>query len=527
MNTKFKEIITTWRVMALLVLVIFSVVAIQPQIGGSEGISIKSVAKNSSASNAGMENPPSGSSPLAKERIIKINGDKIFDVGSYYSLLNTLSEGQTVRLETNQKRYNLVAHEAKTGEIDLGLKVAPAPTSNLRKGLDLEGGTRVLLQPAEPVSEEDLDLIVASLQERLNVFGLSDIVVRAAADLAGEDFILIEIAGVTQEEVRELLGKQGKFEAKIAGETVFSGGKNDITYVCRTPSCSGIDPQQGCGLIAEGQSACGFFFSITLSSEAAEKHAEKTKNIPLDSASGGQFLSEDLVLFLDDVEVDRLRIGSSLKGKATTQIQISGSGAGGTEQEALANSLASMKKLQTVIITGSLPVKLDIVKIDTISPSLGGEFLQNIVYVGLAVILAVIAIVMIRYRNLKIALPMALTLLIEMVFILGFAALVGWNLDLAAIAGIIIIAGTGVDHLIILTDETIKGEAVTDWKRKLKAAMFIILGAYFTVLASMLPLLWAGAGLLKGFALTTIVGTSFGVLIARPAYAVVIEKLLR
>src|SRR3990167_5489346 len=260
MNTKFKEIITTWRVMALLVLVIFSVVAIQPQIGGSEGISIKSVAKNSSASNAGMENPPSGSSPLAKERIIKINGDKIFDVGSYYSLLNTLSEGQTVRLETNQKRYNLVAHEAKTGEIDLGLKVAPAPTSNLRKGLDLEGGTRVLLQPAEPVSEEDLD------------------------------FILIEIAGVTQEEVRELLGKQGKFEAKIAGETVFSGGKNDITYVCRTPSCSGIDPQQGCGLIAEGQSACGFFFSITLSSEAAEKHAEKTKNIPLDSASGGQFL---------------------------------------------------------------------------------------------------------------------------------------------------------------------------------------------------------------------------------------------
>jgi len=527
MNPKFKEIITNWRVITLLVLLIFALVAIQPQLGGSEGVAIRGVAKNSSAVNAGLENPLSGSSPLAKERIIALNGNKITTVKDYQLLLASLSDGQNVRLETTKKVYTLVAHEINGTGIDLGLKIAPAPFSNLRKGLDLEGGTRVLLQPAEAVSDESMGLIVASLRERLNVFGLSDIVVRAASDLAGEDFVLIEIAGVTQDEVRELLGKQGKFEATIAGETIFSGGKNDIPYVCRTADCSGIDPRQGCGLVSEGQYACGFFFSITLSPDAAEKHAQKTKTIPLDPESGGQFLSEDLVLFLDDVEVDRLRIGSSLKGQSTTQIQISGSGTGRTKQEASTNSLADMKKLQTVIITGSLPVKLNIVKIDTISPSLGEEFLRNVLYVGLLVILAVVAVVMFRYRNLKIAIPMVITLLIEMILILGFAALVGWNLDLAAIAGIIIIAGTGVDHLIILTDETIKGEAITDWKRKLKAAMFIILGAYFTVLASMLPLLWAGAGLLKGFALTTIAGTSFGVLLARPAYVIVIERLLR
>jgi len=39
-------------------------------------------------------------------------------------------------------------------------------------------------------------------------------------------------------------------------------------------------------------------------------------------------------------------------------------------------------------------------------------------------------------------------------------------------------------------------------------------------------LFWAGAGLLRGFALTTIAGLSFGVLIARPAYAVIVQKLL-
>ena len=94
-------------------------------------------------------------------------------------------------------------------------------------------------------------------------------------------------------------------------------------------------------------------------------------------------------------------------------------------------------------------------------------------------------------------------------------------------AAIIIVIGTAVDHLVVITDETVKGEvSATDWKVRLKNALFIIFGAYFTAVASMTPLLWAGAGLLKGFALTTIAGVSFGVLIARPAYAVVVEMLL-
>jgi preprotein translocase subunit SecD len=52
------------------------------------------------------------------------------------------------------------------------------------------------------------------------------------------------------------------------------------------------------------------------------------------------------------------------------------------------------------------------------------------------------------------------------------------------------------------------------------------MGAYLTTVAGMVPLWFAGAGLLKGFAFTTIAGISFGVLIARPAYAAIIEKLL-
>jgi len=525
----WKKIFTNWRVILLLIFIVFALVAIQPHFWGNEGAAIRSVSSNSSASQAGLQSPAAKLTPLAKEKIIALNGEKVANAADYYRLVSQLGENRSVRVETNKKEYTLTTRQFNDqGQIDLGMKVYDAPGSNLRKGLELEGGTRVLLKPAEAVSSEDLASTVDTLKERLNVYGLSDVTVRSASDLAGEEYILIEIAGVTEDEVRDLLAKQGKFEAKIGNETVFFGGKNDITYVCKSAQCSGIDPNRGCFKASEGY-GCSFFFSITLSQEAAQRQADLTNKLSVISdGSGENYLNEDIVLFLDDQEVDRLKISSDLKGRATTAIQISGSGAGTTEQYAMSATLQNMKRLQTIIITGSLPVKLDIVKMDTISPSLGKEFLSNILFVALLAIVVVSIVVTIRYRKPRVVVPLVLTILSEIIMTLGFASLVGWNLDLAAIAGIIIVIGTAVDHLVVITDETVRGEsAATDWKVRIKNALYIIMGAYLTAVASMIPLWFAGAGMLKGFAFTTIVGVSFGVLVARPAYASLAEILLK
>jgi len=527
--SRFKKIFTNWRVILLVLFLIFAIVAIQPQIFGNEGATIRSVSTNTSASEAGLQSPAAKLTPISKEKITSINGEPITNAVDYYAAVSKLGENRSVRLTTNKKDYTLTTQEFNAlGQIDLGIKVYDAPESNLRKGLELEGGTRVLLKPAEAVSPEDLATTVDTLKERLNVYGLSDVTVRTASDLAGEGYILIEIAGVTEDEVRDLLGKQGKFEAKIGNETVFYGGKNDITYVCRSAQCSGIDPSKGCFQTSGGY-GCSFFFSITLSQEAAERQAALTSKLSVvNDQSGENYLSDDIVLFLDDKEVDRLKIGADLKGRATTDIQISGAGSGLDQQQAMATTLQNMKRLQTIIITGSLPIKLDIVKMDTISPSLGKEFLNNILFVALLAIIVVSIVVTIRYRKPAVVVPLVLTIISEIVLVLGFAALVGWNLDLAAIAGIIIVIGTGVDHLVVITDETVKGEVtVTDWKYRIKNALYIIMGAYFTAVASMIPLWFAGAGMLKGFAFTTIVGISFGVLVARPAYAALAEILLK
>mgnify|MGYP001951727583 CR=1 FL=1 len=64
-------------------------------------------------------------------------------------------------------------------------------------------------------------------------------------------------------------------------------------------------------------------------------------------------------------------------------------------------------------------------------------------------------------------------------------------------------------------------------KKRIKNAMFIVMGAYLTTVAGMVPLWFAGAGLLKGFAITSLLGASIGVFISRPVFARVIEILLK
>ena len=144
-----------------------------------------------------------------------------------------------------------------------------------------------------------ISVLIENLKQRLNVYGLSDIVVKSASDLTGKTYILVEMPGANKDEVKDLISKQGKFEAKVANETVFLGGE-DITHVCRTADCSGIDPNAGCGVLQDGTSwSCRFRFAISLSTEAAEKHADITDKLEIIVDNGQEYLSKDLDLYLD------------------------------------------------------------------------------------------------------------------------------------------------------------------------------------------------------------------------------------
>ncbi|MBI4452167.1 hypothetical protein HY637_01940 [Candidatus Woesearchaeota archaeon] len=573
MNHKLKKLLTSWKVILLIACILLSVYYIYPT--SNEGVAIRSVITNSSAALVGIRQPTPNIKPVDRERILSVNYAPVKTVDDYYNQIDGLPPNKTIQIKTTKALYRVLTKEKfdliqlneteekiiteiteknitvngtiKTinettsrtinvpkvlkisrGTEDLGLRVYEAPKTNIRKGLDLQGGTRVLLQPEVKLSQNDIGILIDNMKERLNVYGLSDIVIRDATDLLDNQYIVVEIAGASEEEIKDLLAKQGKFEARIGNATVFRGGQ-DITYVARS---AGEARVENCNPIGNGQFACRFTFGITLSQEAAQRQADATRDLEVvyDTSSGrNDYLSRKLELYLDDSKVDELSIGADLKGQAVTQIAISGSGFGATQQDTITNSVISMKRLQTILITGSLPVKLNIVKTDAISPVLGEEFVSNAILMSLLAILAVAVVVGIRYRKLLIAIPILITMLSEVIILLGVAALIGWNIDLAAIAGILVAIGTGVDDQIVITDETLKGETASayNWKEKVKRAFLIIMLAYATVVVAMIPLIFAGAGLLKGFAITTIIGVTIGVFVTRPAYSDFVEIMLK
>jgi preprotein translocase subunit SecD len=495
----------TWKIWLWLIILAFAIISIfiTPNFM-QKGILITNVGQNSSAFEQGLRQG---------QVITAIDNRQITNIEDYSKIIQEKfpsNEKIKTTITTTTAEYTIYSKEAPD------LLVSNLPATNIKTGLDLSGGARALVKAEDhALTSAEVNDLVSVVSNRLNVYGISDMTIRPVSDLAGNNFMLIEIAGATPKDLENLISQQGKFEAKIGNETVFIGGERDITSVSRSGQESGI---YSCTQNSQGGYNCQFRFAIYLSQEAAERHADITKDLEINSTSQGNFLSKRLDLFLDDKLVDSLLIGEDLKGRVTTQVSISGVGTGTTKADAYDNAQEQMNKLQTILITGSLPFKLQIVKLDTISPTLGENFTKYILIAGIVALLLVAGLIFLRYRA-KSSIAPLLVCTSEIIITLGIAAFLKWDLDLPSLAGILAAIGTGVDDQIVILDEAQHKEESMSVKQKIKRAFTIILGAYATVVASLLPLWWAGAGLLKGFVFTTLIGISIGVFITRPAFA--------
>jgi len=432
------------------------------------------------------------------------------DSFSFSDIKKEIEPSQKIEILTNVADYVFLTTK------DPGITVTKLSKWNIKTGLDIQGGSRALVSPEKKLDSQEMINFKSIIEQRLNTYGIKDVVIRDASNpFTNEQYLIIEIAGATPKELQELISQQGKFEAKIGNDTVFVGGMGDIKHVCQGDgSCEYVEPAQ----LAGNTYYSKFSFTIDLSPKAAQRQAQATSRLSENLSQGKGYLNETIDLYLDDKLLDKLLISSDLKGKEVTTVTISGSGVGNAKADAVKDAQNSMKKLQTILITGSLPFKIKIDKIDTISPTVGQEFTKSIILAVIAVFLAVCIIIYLRFRKAKIVIPVMITLISELLLTLGVAALIKWNLDLPSIAGIIAALGTGVDDQIVMIDESETSKSYS-LKERIKRAFFIIFAAYATVVVSLIPLWFAGAGMLKGFALTTAIGITVGVFITRPAFA--------
>ncbi|MCC7551292.1 MAG: preprotein translocase subunit SecD [Methanobacterium sp.] len=377
--------------------------------------------------------------------------------------------------------------------------IAAISVFGIQEGLDLKGGSTIQLQLEKPVDTDTMNTVTAVLDKRLNIFGVKDVKVYPS----GNQNVIVEIAGVQPDDVAKIVGSNGKFEAKINNQTALVG--SDITNV---------QPYQVTGT--------QWTVPFTVSVEGAERFAEIAK---------GQ-AGTPVEMYLDDQLITSPVLEAGLaNGQASTDVSITGTA------ETKEDAENEAKSIQTLLKSGALPVKVEIVGVSSVSAELGDQFKNGALIAGVLALLVIAAIIIIRYRRPILVVPIMLTSLAELVLILGTAAVIQWNIDLAAIAGVLAAIGTGVDDQIIITDEVLKGfkekKRMAGLRTRINNAFFIIFAAAGTLIAAMLPLAYigfsrgaTGIGVLSGFAFTTVLGVLIGIFITRPVYAKFIEMVL-
>ena len=160
---------------------------------------------------------------------------------------------------------------------------------------------------------------------------------------------------------------------------------------------------------------------------------------------------------------------------------------------------------------------------------MGERYKEMALLAGLFALVTVGFVIYYRYREPSIVLPMVLTNMSEIVILLGFISLIRFQMDLPTIAGLIAVLGTGIDQLVVITDEILHEGKVPSpnlYLKRLARALSIIVIAAATVLIAMLPLALMDLSTLKGFAIITILGVLVGVIVTRPAYGKIIMAIL-
>jgi len=533
------------------------------------------------------------------DRVTQIGGKLIYSLEDFREALQNVKNGDFIPIVSNGQPASCVAIENK----NLGFSLKEQKTKVLNFGIDIEGGTRVLLKITGNITGTEAQEVSKILTERLNTYGLSDVKVLPVA----QDLIQIEAAGLTEDDIRNFLVKQGYFEGKVIdtitltngkGNLIFNGteipfeiSNNIITILNQTFNITegfyidGIkyeiinktednvimaaniftakdieniftDVQRN--YIVRYSDGYKFVFTIQISKEGAERFALVTKGQPTYYSGGQLYIRPKLVLYLDKKPITDLNIVSNIAGEPVTTPSIEG------WRKTLEEASLEKLRLQSILKSGSLPVELKIERVETITQTEGKKLFESTVYILVANLIAVLILSMIRYRNWRISLYILMVAICELILILGIASsqivaaiiiilslvlavvykevkslirgltvfvavlisgfvVVGkWTIDIPTIAGLVSIIGNS-GELITLTDQFVL-EKKKRIEESVETGMEIVYNSSTLLVFAMLPLAFLGLGSLKGFAITTTVGTLIDLFITRPAYMKLIER---
>lgn len=373
-----------------------------------------------------------------------------------------------------------------------------------------EIGDVKLVAYSQGVSKETADDVKRILEDKVNNLGTQDAKINT---ISGSNnvatYIRIELAGTDISTAQDLVSSQGKFEIRIVTEG------NETAHVLYGDSVTSVSrPSQS----PPGSGSWGVAFTLS------EDGAKALRDACIQYGATKEPEKHYLNMYLDGEQVYDAPLSSDLATKLLT----------GTVNDLRASTgmgddgLEKAQVLEIHLRAGALPVDVTTAGLGSVSAQMGDYFKFVCIIAALLALGAVGVTVYLRYHEPSIVLPMLLTNIAELIILLGFSRYVQ-QLDLASIAGLIAVIGTGIDQLIVVTDEVLHEGKVPSpnvYLKRFKRALVIITVAAATVIFAMVPLILMDLSTLKGFAIITILGVLVGVIVTRPAYGKIIMAIL-
>ncbi len=386
-------------------------------------------------------------------------------------------------------------------------------------GLDLDGGLSVVYQTAHPVSSSDLSTVANILNSRVDAEGASG----ATVGTQGKNQIAVSIPGVKNtQQILNTLGQTAQlfFRPAICVVPPYSPkkGSKPIPASAPLPTCSSTAQLTASNIAPTASNTNGNLASVEQASLSANavfadypstapskdrQHA--TVLLPSSASSGGGTLR--YVLGPSTVTGTAVKSASAQLNSGQWDVVANLTGPGATAWNSLATAqfhaiigvdldgkvisapitlpsastfqpfgntveisgnftATQAKTLATDLNYGALPVRLDRINVQTVSPTLGKSSLDAGLLSGAAGLLLVMVYMIFYYRLLGVVVIAGLvvsgSLLWAIISLMGQG--LSTTIDLAGIIGLIVSVGITVDSYIVyferLKDEARAGRTV-------------------------------------------------------------------
>jgi preprotein translocase subunit SecD len=375
--------------------------------------------------------------------------------------------------------------------------------SELKRGLDLKGGIRVVMEAdMSKIQAGERNSALESAKEvisrRVNLLGVTEPFV--ATSKIGDSYrIIVEIPGLENvTDAVKLIGQTAQLRYKVLkADKEWNVDKAQEYFsdptVWEDTNLSGADmigadvvtDQQGADLRTQGKPQIRLRFS--------NEGRKKFEQIAINN------INKPVALFLDEgYPLSMPVVDPDLANGLTDDPVISGN-----------FTFESAKNLSIQIRAGALPVPVTVLEQETIGATLGDDSVQRSFFAAIIGIFLVVSFLIFRYG--KLGILAGFSLIVYSAIVLTIFKIVPVVLTLPGIAGFILSVGMATDANILIF-ERVKEELL--WGKPMSLAIHLgfdrawnsIKDSNVSSLITSLILFQLGSGPVKGFALTLAIG---------------------